>query len=93
MTSVSEIGKAYLAYSTFNYNAKKDRITAFDLPRWLKVIRAISGEDKGKIARTAREWATKELPSKKKRKWSAKQRQKYQRTVKERINGTEALRH
>lgn len=42
MTSPTEIGKAYLAYQTFNFKAKKNRLSEFELTRWLRVVKALA---------------------------------------------------
>jgi hypothetical protein len=65
MPTSEQIGKAYLAFQAYNHKAKLNRLKDFDLPRWIKVVQALS--TKG------------HRPSRKT--WSPAQHKKYEATI------------
>ena len=74
--SEMEIGKAFKAYSAYNFKEKKDRLKEFNLKRWVKVIRSL-GETK----------VTKGKQPQPAKRWSPARRAKFQKTISERANG------
>ena len=49
MTTHEQIGKAYQAFAAYNHKAKLDRITHFDLQRWVNVVKAVEASTPTKV--------------------------------------------
>ena len=64
-----DIGKAYKAFTAYNYNAR-EKIKNFDLQRWVKVVKALNGS-----AHTITR------KRKKKKSWTHAQRMQYRATI------------
>jgi hypothetical protein len=51
MTADEEMGKAWKAFTAFNFHQKtRSRLASFEPERWLKVVRALNGAKRGRPA-------------------------------------------
>ncbi len=60
MTADEEMGKAWKAYTAFNFHQKtRSRLTTFEPERWLKVVRALNGVKRGRPVGSKNVWKKK----------------------------------